>query len=286
MNVENVDWVDIDVYDKSDPLHVSDFVLNIYDYLKEKEVLNEISGDLNHQTQINNKMRTILVDWLVEVHKLFKLISETLFLTIDILDRYLQVKDVVRNKLQLVGVTSMLIAAKFEEIYSPEVKDFVYVSDNSVTSEDILEMEQDILRSIDFNLANPSPLHFLRRYSKAAGSDYFVHTLCKYLLEISLMDNNMHQYTLSLIASSAVYLARKMLKQTPLWSTTLEHYTQFTESNLQDCFVDLQNLVVSVKNSRYQNVVMKYATPNYGEVSALDPMEEVEMEDVEESGDE
>ena len=93
---------------------------------------------LNVQTDINEKMRAILVDWLIEVHYKFKLLPETLFLTINLIDRYLERVQVHRTKLQLVGVTSMLIASKYEEIYAPEVKDFVYITDRAYSKEEIL----------------------------------------------------------------------------------------------------------------------------------------------------
>jgi len=93
----------------------------------------------------------------------------------------------------------------------------------------------------------------------------------------------MHKYSPSLIAATSVYLARKMLKQYPLWTTTLEHYTKFKEIHLQECFVDFQNLAVSVKNSRLQNIVLKYSTPNFGEVSSLNPLGEIDMEVLETS---
>ncbi len=83
-------------------------------------------------------MRSILIDWLIEVHLKFKLVPETLFLTVNLIDRYLQHKQVTRQKLQLVGVTAMLIASKYEEIYAPIVKDFVYITDNAYTKEEIL----------------------------------------------------------------------------------------------------------------------------------------------------
>lgn len=86
---------------------------------------------MKQQNDINEKMRAILIDWLIEVHLKFKLLPETLFLTINLIDRYLQKEVVKRNKLQLIGVTAMLIASKYEEIYAPEVRDFVYITDKA-----------------------------------------------------------------------------------------------------------------------------------------------------------
>lgn len=73
------------------------------------------------QPDINVKMRGILVDWLIEVHRKFELMPETLYLTINIVDRFLSEKAVSRRELQLVGISSMLIASKYEEIWAPEV---------------------------------------------------------------------------------------------------------------------------------------------------------------------
>lgn len=100
---------------------------------------------MQRQEDINEKMRSILIDWLIEVHLKFKLVPESLFLTVNLIDRYLEREQVNRQKLQLVGVTAMLIACKYEEIYPPIVKDFVYITDNAYTKEEILEMERKIL---------------------------------------------------------------------------------------------------------------------------------------------
>lgn len=76
---------------------------------------------MNSQPDINSKMRAILIDWLVEVHRKFELMPESLYLTINIVDCYLSMKVVSRRELQLVGIGSMLIACKYEEIWAPEV---------------------------------------------------------------------------------------------------------------------------------------------------------------------
>ena len=95
---------------------------------------------MREQTDINDKMRAILIDWLVEVHLKFKLMSETLFLTTNLIDRFLTKESVSRKNLQLVGVTAMLLAAKYEEIWAPEVRDFVYISDKAYNRQQILDM--------------------------------------------------------------------------------------------------------------------------------------------------
>lgn len=152
-------------------------------------------------------MRAILIDWLIDVHLKFKLLPETLFLTINLIDRYLEKQTIPRTKLQLVGVTSMLIASKYEEIYAPEVRDFVYITDKAYTKEEILKMEYSIIQTLDFNLCTPSPYRFLERFTKIMNADSILFNLARYLIELPLIEYRMVKYTPSILAASAVYLS-------------------------------------------------------------------------------
>lgn len=116
---------------------------------------------MKHQTDINEKMRAILIDWLIDVHLKFKLLPETLYITVNLIDRYLEKERVARNKLQLIGVTCMLIAAKYEEIYPPELKNFVYITDNAYSRKEVLQMEYSILSKLGFDVTFPSCFRFL-----------------------------------------------------------------------------------------------------------------------------
>uniref|UniRef100_A0A3Q2CZ77 G2/mitotic-specific cyclin-B2 n=1 Tax=Cyprinodon variegatus TaxID=28743 RepID=A0A3Q2CZ77_CYPVA len=136
---------DVDERDADEPQLCSQYVRDIYAYLHLLEVTSFL---LPHGRQITPQMRAILVDWLVQVHSRFQLLQETLYLTVAILDRFLQVQPVSRRKLQLVGVTAMLVACKYEEMYSPEVGDFAYITDDAFSKPQILEMEQLVLRRI------------------------------------------------------------------------------------------------------------------------------------------
>ena len=102
----------------------------------------------------------------------FKLVPETLYLTVNLIDRYLTTeKKVSRPKLQLVGVTALLIASKYEEIYPPELRDLVYICDRAYSKSEILEMEETILKTLDYSITIPSAHAFLVRYLKAAHAD-------------------------------------------------------------------------------------------------------------------
>jgi len=126
---------------------------------------------MESQPEINEKMRSILVDWLIEVHNRFELMAETLYLTINLVDRFLSMTTVPRRELQLVGIGAMLIACKYEEIWAPEVNDFVAISERAYSNEQILKMEKAILGKLEWYITVPTPYVFLTRYIKAAIPD-------------------------------------------------------------------------------------------------------------------
>jgi cyclin B len=194
---------------------------------------------MEKQDDINEKMRAILIDWLVEVHLKFKLVPESLYLTVNLIDRYLEKEQVNRQKLQLVGVTAMLIACKYEEIYPPIVKDFVYITDNAYTKEEILSQERKMLQTLDFDIQITSSFRFLERYSKVAKTDMVIFNLSRYLIELAIVNYKMLKYTNSNIASSALYLSLKMTKNQQPWSESLTKHTHYKESQIRQCAKDL-----------------------------------------------
>ncbi|GFO24938.1 G2/mitotic-specific cyclin-b2 [Plakobranchus ocellatus] len=202
---------DVDAEDADNPQLVSLYVNSIYAYMKHLEKKFSIRPNYLQGTGLTGKMRSILIDWLCQVHGRFHLLQETLHLTIAIIDRYLQVKPCTKNRLQLVGVTAMLVASKYEEMYAPEVADFVYITDNAYTKKDVRDMEQDLLRTLDFSFGRPLCLHFLRRYSKAGRVDAIKHTLAKYLMELTIIEMDMVHIRPSHIAASALYLSMLVL---------------------------------------------------------------------------
>ena len=204
--------LDLDSEDLDDPLMVAEYVHEIFEYLAVLEVATMPNPDyIEHQDDLEWKMRGILVDWLIEVHTRFHLLPETLFLTINIIDRFLSAKVVQLDRLQLVGVTAMFIASKYEEVLSPHVANFRHVADDGFTEQEILSAERYILAALNYDLSYPNPMNFLRRISKADSYDIQTRTLGKYLMEISLLDHQFMEYRPSHVAAAAMYLARIVL---------------------------------------------------------------------------
>ncbi|NXK04477.1 CCNB2 protein, partial [Herpetotheres cachinnans] len=252
---------DIDADDSGNPQLCSDYVKDIYQYLRELELQQSVHPRYLDGKTINGRMRAILVDWLVQVHSRFQLLQETLYMCVAIMDRFLQSHPISRKRLQLVGVTALLLASKYEEMFSPDIADFVYITDNAYTSDEVREMEIMILKELNFDLGRPLPIHFLRRASKAGKADAKQHTLAKYLMELTLIDYDMVHHRPSEIAAAALCLSQKMLGHDK-WGTKHQYYTGYTEDSLVMTMKHMAKNVVKVNETltNYVAIKNKYAS--------------------------
>lgn len=120
---------------------------------------------MHNQPDLTPDMREIVIDWLVDVHRKFKMRQETLFMTIALLNRYLERCMIKKEIFQLVATTCLFAAAKYEEIYPPAIDDYVYICADAYSKNDIIRMEGMILNELEFNLVQSSPLVLLGIYS-------------------------------------------------------------------------------------------------------------------------
>ena len=205
---------DLDAEDFEDPLMVAEYVVEIFEYFRDLETTTMPNPVyMEHQDHLDWQERHVLIDWLIEVHEKFNLLPETLYLAINIVDRFLSTKVVQLEKFQLVGITAMFIASKYEEVMSPHVSNFSYVARNDYTDAEILSAERYILAALNYDLSYPNPMNFLRRISKADNYDIQTRTLGKYLLEISVVDHRFMEHLPSHIAAAAMYMARLILER-------------------------------------------------------------------------
>lgn len=210
----------IDAPDMHKAQAAAEYASDIYAYHRSLEARCLASPTyMSTQSDINERMRAILIDWLIEVHYKFKLLPQTMYLCVATLDRFLERKEVSRKRLQLVGCTAMLVASKYEEIYAPELQDFVYISDKAFSRKDMLEMEGVMLNVLGFSLTVPISHIFATRFLKIVNmtqpqdvTDKTKHMVC-YLLERVLQEYDFIQYTPSLVAASALLLAMRSLRQ-------------------------------------------------------------------------
>lgn len=186
------------------------------------------------QSQISDRMRVVLLDWLVDVHHKHRLRSETLFLTVSILDRILHNLPIPRRSFQLVGMVSLWMASKFEDNIPPEVSDLVYVCDGAYSRTDVIREEARLLNVVEFKLNVPTILPFLRRAIKAAAKagrfenaeiEEDVSCLARYVSEIALFCSKTRGVRPSLVAAAALSVAMGLLKVDLPWGRHMTMHT-------------------------------------------------------------
>ncbi|NXX58207.1 CCNB1 protein, partial [Scopus umbretta] len=264
---------DVDAEESADTNLCSEYVKDIYKYLRDLEKSQPVRPKYLAGQEINGNMRAILIDWLVQVQLKFRLQQETLYMAVAIIDRFLQDNAVSKKKLQLVGVTAMFIASKYEEMFPPNVEDFAYVTDNTYTNFQICQMETKILRALDFGLGRPLPPHFLRRASKIAEVDLEQHILAKYLMELSIVDYDMVHFPPSKTAAAASCLALKLLNGCE-WTPTLQHYMSYTENDLLPVMQHIAKNIILVNEGITKQVAVKnkYASSKNAKISTIEQL--------------
>lgn len=224
----------------SDPALCLNQIDRMYSLYYEQECM--FSPGLMVQTDVNYKMRAILIDWLIEVHNKFKLHPPTLWLCVNIIDRYLEKEKITRSYLQLLGVTALLLASKYEEIYPPEVKECVFITDNAYTAKEVLDMELKILQVLNFDLCIPTGYHFFTRYLDCIKPSKSTRYLAQYYCERNLQEITSVEYKPHIFAAAAIYAALKQqtasikkLAGASVWSPLLQEETGLIEADLKKC---------------------------------------------------
>ncbi|KAI8625129.1 hypothetical protein F5Y19DRAFT_272937 [Xylariaceae sp. FL1651] len=252
-----------DIWDVS---MVAEYGDDIFRFMKDQE-MNLLPNPhyMDIQTEIQWSMRSVLMDWVVQVHTRFGLLPETLFLTVNYIDRFLSYKVVSLGKLQLVGATAIFIAAKYEEINCPSVQEIVYMVDGGYTGEEILKAERFMLSMLDFELGWPGPMSFLRRISKADDYDLEARTLAKYFLEVVIMDERFVASPPSYIAAGAHCFSRLILHKGD-WTPSHVHYSGYTYNQLKPLVAMLLDCCRHARK-HHSAVFEKYSDKRYRRAS-------------------
>lgn len=266
----------------NDLVGVNNYLQYQYEYLNEiylnlllEEGSQEIISQYDYiqkQTDINEQMRAILIDWLIDVHSKFKFTENTLYMTLSIVDKYLSLRYVQRAKLQLLGVSALFLSCKHEEIFVPNIKDFVYVTDNAYVKEEILQMEHDILQAIRFGLLTPSPQIFYEILSLALNFNKKQFYMGKYLMESFMLSYKINKYSSSIISCAAAYVIMKYFKIEKYqicYDKRVFNY-KLMDCGVKDCAKDICCQVNHLDTkSNLLAAKTKYATDLYENVSSL-----------------
>jgi len=254
-----------------DIFSVPEYSQDIYHYLKETESKHMPKWNyMGKQPDITFSMRTILVDWLIEVAEEYKLQPETLYLAVSYIDRFLSVMSVQRAKLQLVGAACMFIASKYEEIYPPDVSEFVYITDDTYTKKQVLRMEHLVLKVLGFDLSPPTTHLFVNNYCQMFGMSEKSQHLSMYINELTLLDGeNMLRFPPSMLAASSVALARHTIGD-EAWTDEMSSSSGYTVDDLKECLLLLHAAYSQAETSPQQAVREKYKAKKYSKVADLE----------------
>jgi cyclin B len=245
---------------------------------EEKEGINPkpIYNYMNDQKEINEQMRSILVDWIIDVHHKFGFTDETLYMTVLIIDRYSTIRQISRMKFQLLGITALMISCKHEEIDLPKIKDFLYITDNAYTKEEMVKMENDVLRALNFNLLFPSPIKFFEYLSVNFNFSKKLHFMGKYLMETFLIDIKNIKYKASVISCACAYIVMKFFKINGYQESYNKKFFMLDENEdlplghgVKDCAQDICYLVDNINNSNYLSCFKKYSNNEFEKVALI-----------------
>ena len=240
--------------------------------LNEEKNLNTkpIYGYMEKQPQINEKMRAILIDWIIDIHFKFNLKLQTLYITVMIIDTFLSKKEIRRSEFQLLGLAALLIACKTEEVQCPQMKDLIDLTDGACNKEQLIKMESDVLVLLNFNICVPTPVDFFGILAKGFKFNSLQTNLGKYFMEYSLYDYNMVKYSPSVIAAACCYFVMKFFGRDDykkLYSSFFVN-DEFPQKVIKNATRDLCFLVQNLKNSEIFKVLReKYSLEKYDKVS-------------------
>ena len=263
------DYKDI-INEVKNPQEVDDYFDDIFNYFKQEESkFLPKANYMKYQSDINEKMREILFDWLIEVHKKYKLSDNTLYITGNLIDRFTERKpELKRTKYQLLGVSALFIAGKYNDIYPPESKDYSYITDDAYTKKEVVEMEMEILKELNYTITFPTQYNFLEIYRKLLNMDDKTYHLSFYFIDICFINYNMIKYKPSFLAAASCLLSFRLLKIYDNWEE-FENITGYNINELYDCMVEITELIEKQKYTKLKGVYKKFSTEKFSEVAKM-----------------
>ena len=233
---------------------------------------------MNRQKEVNEQMRSILIDWLIDVHLKFSFTDETIYMTVLIIDRYLSLVEISRSKLQLLGITALMIACKHEDIDLPKVDDFIYITDNAYTRNEVFKMENDVLNKLKFSLLFPSPIKFFEFLANGFDFNNKQLMMGKFLMETFLIDINSIKYKSSIISCACAYIVMKFFKMSNYHESYNKKYyileedmnnSLLNEFSVKECAKEICLYVDNIHKTNFLSTQKKFSKTKYEKVALL-----------------
>lgn len=224
-----------------------------------------------NQSEINESMRSELIDWIIEVGSKLNLRDETIFMSVNIIDRYLNLEKIKKTRLQIVGVTALVLAAKYEEIYPPETKQFISSAKRIMMKEEIYRLESQIIKALKFELSGPSPLPFLKRFLKLTNASERINSLATYFVMLQMLNYEMIKYNPSLIGAACVYLAFVTMNgRGPIWNEYIISQSGCKEDEVRACGTEMLKGFKEIGNNGLSATKKMFSQKQYMEVGKTD----------------
>lgn len=279
---KEIDIFKIEYKSKEEFILISaEYINDIYSNLLSDEKNLKVKPNFGYmeqvQTDIDQNMRGILIDWLYDIHDKCHYKDETLYQMIWIIDTYLSMVQVPRTKLQLVGAAALLISCKEHEITFLKLHEIAYLTANAYTTEEIAKMENTILKKLSFNIIAPAPLDFYNIISKAFKFDKKQYLLGKYFLETYLICYESVKYPASVVGVSCAYIVMKFFKfinYNELYSKDFINSSN-PQKSIKEAAREICFIMKGIDSSRLSAVKNKYSTNENLNVVQL--LEEQEM---------
>ena len=252
--------------DKNDPQDVFEFEHIIYRTLRTRE--NNMKPIEFHQNEISLRDRNLLIDCICRYHYKLGLMTNTFYRFIGILDRYLSICQLPKNKLKLYGCACFLIASKIEDIYPAQSSDLISLSERSFTRRELFSAEIQIINSIGFDTTFATPLFYLTQFMRISGQTKETLLLARYILEICQSHEKFYGVKAALIASVSVMVTR-ILKGEEAWTQDLYGYTQFTEEELRPYASIIRSMLVQQDREETRFMRRKYGSDLFLNVSRV-----------------
>ncbi|KOS16298.1 to g1 s-specific cyclin [Malassezia pachydermatis] len=247
-------------------LFEAEYQQEIFEYMHvmEKQTMPNIEL-MSVQPELHWFMRPYLVDFLIEIHQSFRLRPETLYLTMNLVDRYVSRRIVYKRHYQLVGCAALLIAAKFEDSKDrvPTVQELSQMCCNAYDPGAFTQMEGHVLSTLGWCLGHPTAESWLRyEYSCAPPSVPSTHSVARFLLEVTLFHESFIPMLPSTLAAGAMLLARHICRDPRLQPHPLGAVATQAANQIYQFVLDHQSDISSI-------LIKKYSYSYYAEASTL-----------------
>ena len=256
---------------KSSVQNVKEYITDILESLIEEEEkfymkLNPFY--FNFQNEINPNMRAVLIGWIININRKLNFKEDTLINAIYIMDSYLSKKFIKKTYFQLLGITSLMISSKINEIYLRPLSDYSEITDNTYLVEEIKIMEKDILNVLEFNLLIPSPLNFYEIITQRVGfsNDINKYEFGEFLIQSFLMDNQSLYYASSIIAFATCYIVMrysnisnyKTLFNSNFFGGKIKMFEN-NEATIIECAKKICESISQIIKSNFKSTIKKYS---------------------------